>query len=1243
MNTTLKVRILLLLLTIAFGGTAITVNNFYNREEILLLEGTAIEKNLHKKEAEIASFLSDSAFFKSLKDINQNEELAQKLILDFGEKKQLYIYTYSNNELSFWGSNAIVPKTDAGISEGSSLITWDNGWYEAFKKSSDGFSVLCLIPIKDNFPLKNHYLENKFSKDLISTNNLEIATFKDSEVYNLRNNEGKYLLSLKLSPTFHKYFSTIEFFLWILTAITGTILMTILCQWVANKGWVKVSILLLAFFFFLIRYLDLSTQFSATRFYGGVFDPTNYASSLASPSLGALFLNILSATWLICYVYSYRFKLQFRRKSLSRLESALIFISFGILIYLFSLAIVEVFRGLITNSSINFDVTNILKLNVYSWIGIVSLCFAILNLYLIIETLFIVGLRLRLSRHVKLTLFVGMVIVLFIGQLFLGMLSISFFLLAFIIYLRIDLVNEKREFRLAVYVAVLLLFATISSLKQGVFQEEKQQAQQLMSLQKLESADDPNAVLLFMDIEQKINQDPELIDFINDPGTLDFQLINEDFRKTYFGGYLTRYDFNGYLFDGQGNSKDSLALKKLDYFKNKVIEGSRKVSDNFYRLNDKVGYLNYFALLPIREDGQNVGLYLIELNNKALRKHSFFPEVLVEGNMEISNEFEKYSYAFYYGGRLQNQNGKFLYPPTDTAFSKELMQYHTQKDNNGFTHLSYRPNKNEMIILSNKDQSWWIQLASLSFLFLVLLVFSIFVYAFQWLFRVLRDYDFNFRNLRWSIMISQNRILYSTRIQAFVVFAVVFTLVIAGVITYFNLSIQYRKQQEEAAISQVTQVGSALEARMFKQGRVSRTALNEQEFNLVAETNTADLNLYGINGELIYSTQPKIYDLGLTSRYINAEAWINLDSYRRDEYFQREHIGGLDYLVSYAVLKNDDKETIAYLSLPFFSNQKELESQVGLLLNTLINIYAFVIVALGLFAAFVANQITSPLSLVQSSLARTAIGRKNEPIFWKRNDEIGSLIREYNNMIIALDHSASQIMQAERESAWREMAKQVAHEIKNPLTPLRLGVQLLTRSWKENDPDFDRKFERFSKSFIEQIESLNHIASEFSNFAKMPDTVLGDVDIIEVIEQAVSIHSENKNITIQLEAIEPHSIVVHADRDQLLRSFNNLLKNAIEARVKGRTFSIVIQVKILASGNVGITIQDNGKGIDENVRERIFQPNFTTKSSGTGLGLALVKQTVETIGGKIRFQTEAMVGTSFFISIPVKEIKKDHI
>lgn len=1240
MNTPLKVRILLFLLTIAFIGTALVINKVYDKEEILLLEGSVIEKNLHKKEHVVKKLLADSFFFNSLKTVNQDEAFAQELIIEYGEKNDIYIYTYSNNELSFWGSNIIVPKTDAGIVEGSSIIAWDNGWYEVFKKSEDGFSTLFIIPIKSSFPLKNQYLENKFSKDLISTNNLDIATFKDNDVYNLRNSEGKYLLSLKTNFRFPNYSSNIEFLLWVLVAISGTILMTIICQWIASRGWVKLSILVFSIFMILARYLDLTTQFTATHFYGGIFDPTTYASSLSSPSLGAFFLNIISATWVILYIYSYRFALQFNRRRISRFQSALIFIVFAILLYFFSVFIVSIFSGLISNSSINFDVTNILNLNVYSWIGILALCFALTAFYVVLETLYVICLGLRISTTLKTRLFVGIVLGLFIGQLFLGKLNISFFLLTFLIYLRVWLINDKRDFKLAVYVATLLLFATIASINQESFQKEKQEAQQIAALEKLESADDPNAVLLFMDIENEIGKDSELLNLVKYKQTSDLSRVNENFRKSYFGGYLSRYDFNGYLFDYQGNSKDSLAIEKLDYFKSKVIEGSRKVSVNFYRLDNKIGYLNYFGLIPVTLDNENVGLFLIELSNKTFRRHSFFPEVLMERKTDLSDEFEKYSYAFYNNGNLQNQSGKFLYPPRDEKFPQDLMHYSRLIDDNGFTHLVYKPNTGETIVLSNKNQNWWIKLGSLSFLFLVFLVFSLVVYGARWFFRTIRDYEFNLRNLRWTIMISQNRILYSTRIQAFVVSAVVFTLVISGVITYFNLSAQYRNQQEEAAISQVVQVGSALEVRMFKDGKVSRTTLNEQEFNLAAETNATELNLYDINGELIYSTQPKIYDLGLTSRYIDSKAWINLNQYRRDEYFQRERIGNLSYLVSYAALKNDDMETVAYLSLPFFSNQKDLGTQIGLLLNTLINIYAFVIVALGLFAAFVANQITAPLTLVKSSLARTAIGRKNEPIFWKRNDEIGSLIREYNNMIIALDRSADQIVRSERESAWREMAKQVAHEIKNPLTPLLLGVQLLNKSWKEEDPDFDQKFERFSKSFIEQIESLSRIASEFSSFAKMPDTVFTDVDVLETIKQATSIHGENRNITINIEAIEKRNIIVHADKDQLLRSFNNLIKNAIEARVKERDFLITIRLEVVSQGKVLILFQDNGKGIEKAVQGRIFQPNFTTKSSGTGLGLALVKKTIETFGGEITYKTKALVGTKFYILLPIKEIKE---
>jgi two-component system nitrogen regulation sensor histidine kinase NtrY len=294
----------------------------------------------------------------------------------------------------------------------------------------------------------------------------------------------------------------------------------------------------------------------------------------------------------------------------------------------------------------------------------------------------------------------------------------------------------------------------------------------------------------------------------------------------------------------------------------------------------------------------------------------------------------------------------------------------------------------------------------------------------------------------------------------------------------------------------------------------------------------------------------------------------------------------------------------------------------------MINIYALIFIAIGLFAVIIARQITTPLSFIQQSLSKTIYGKKNEPIQWDRDDEIGALVKEYNTMIAALEVSAARLAQSERESAWREMAKQVAHEIKNPLTPLKLGLQLLEKSWREKD----QKFERFSKSFVEQIESLSQIASEFSAFAKMPDTRMERFNVFDVISQAVIIFKQMDNFNIIYRAPET-PFFIHADRDQLLRCFNNLLKNAIEATPPGR-FGLLEINHVITDGNILLTVKDNGNGIPQNMSEKIFEPNFTTKSSGTGLGLAFVKNSIENAGGKVWFETEQDKGTTFFLSLP---------
>jgi two-component system nitrogen regulation sensor histidine kinase NtrY len=215
------------------------------------------------------------------------------------------------------------------------------------------------------------------------------------------------------------------------------------------------------------------------------------------------------------------------------------------------------------------------------------------------------------------------------------------------------------------------------------------------------------------------------------------------------------------------------------------------------------------------------------------------------------------------------------------------------------------------------------------------------------------------------------------------------------------------------------------------------------------------------------------------------------------------------------------------------------------------------------------------------------------------------------------------------------MAKQIAHEIKNPLTPLKLGVQLLEKSWKEHDPNFDKKFERFNKSFIEQIDSLATIASEFSSFAKMPDTKLDKIDILPVLEQSRLVNAVSGKAEIYIHNELSGAPLIMGDKEQLLKIFNNLLENSIEAGDAEATMTR-IDIRLTMDDSVMvIEVSDNAMGIDESLREKIFVPNFTTKSSGTGLGLAFVKQAIENAGGSVYYISEKDVGTTFFLSFPI--------
>jgi nitrogen fixation/metabolism regulation signal transduction histidine kinase len=286
-------------------------------------------------------------------------------------------------------------------------------------------------------------------------------------------------------------------------------------------------------------------------------------------------------------------------------------------------------------------------------------------------------------------------------------------------------------------------------------------------------------------------------------------------------------------------------------------------------------------------------------------------------------------------------------------------------------------------------------------------------------------------------------------------------------------------------------------------------------------------------------------------------------------------------------------------------------------------------------AVFISNQITRPLVVIQENLQKMQLGKRNEPIVYNKMDEIGSLVKEYNKKVEELSVSADLLARSERESAWREMAKQIAHEIKNPLTPMKLNIQHLQRARGEGE-EFRKYIERISATLIEQIDNLSNIATEFSNFAKIP-TARNQVFLLaEQLQKVIALFESHDQVEISFYSNGLENIQVNADREQLSRAIINLIKNGIQSIPE----NIVGEINIFLSRRdhmAVISVTDNGTGIPEELRDKLFSPSFTTKTSGMGLGLAIVKNIVENFAGKIWFETDMEKGTTFFLEIPVYE------
>ena len=447
-------------------------------------------------------------------------------------------------------------------------------------------------------------------------------------------------------------------------------------------------------------------------------------------------------------------------------------------------------------------------------------------------------------------------------------------------------------------------------------------------INRLESPNDLTADSIFKTIEKRIIADPQIIRYFND--TLHSNdYLQDHFQKLYFDGYLSKYDFRIHEFNNQEQPISGDKDYSIDNFRDMVLYSSFKVSSYFYRENESFGFQDYFAILPVMQKDKKLGTIVIELKSKALQASDYFPELLIDGQIKNEDEFKNYSYAFYTDNKLVSQSGSYVYNLVNTTFKAPLKQYvfKTTPVNNPswhlpfstYSHLIYKSSDRNMIVVSKQENTAFDEITSLTFFFVILLLFSIAVIIVNCAWLHINILNITDDRIKWSFKINFDKILYKTRIQFSMVFTVVITLILVGIITYVSISAKYQDQQDTMIHDKIIKITAAFENGLFNKYMTNINQESQIKFDNLANSYSADLVLYDRNGALIITTQPRIYEYGLTAKRMNGRAFINLSKLQRSEYPNDETIGDLTYKSAYVPIRNVKGETLAFLQLPYFS------------------------------------------------------------------------------------------------------------------------------------------------------------------------------------------------------------------------------------------------------------------------------------------------------------------------------------
>ena len=718
---------------------------------------------------------------------------------------------------------------------------------------------------------------------------------------------------------------------------------------------------------------------------------------------------------------------------------------------------------------------------------------------------------------------------------------------------------------------------------------------------------DRMADLLLEELDDRMADDPRVARLVAHPDSAD--VLEAYIEKRYFQGFWNKYDVQVVAATASSDL--------LDEYREYIGQtGARIGRTHFYRVPTMQNDMTHIGVLRGGRTVADTVYCFLELYPRRQYRSYSFPDLLIPASADLHKQLDV-SVARYDGHRLTYASGTTDYP-ADDAWMGALPpdSDHATVRHAGRWHYVYRPGDGTCIVVSRQGRDGLA--AHLRFVAYLSFVY----FALAWL---------AVRAVRYASGVERFRPGLAARFQY--MFIALLVLCFSGVF-YFSIDSirqRYHDGQIENLRSKRGYIQHALQNLYYwnqglDAGNTSALNADLQELSYTYQT---DIHVYDNRGVLVGSSQPLLFYRHLVSDRMAPRPYFSASP----DLEQHEHIGDLDYLAAYTDFYNGDYLQIGYIAVPQFLSEENMRAEIKSFATVIVHIYLGIALLAILLTIVAGRRISAPLHMLERKLREMRLGRRNEKVDYRYHDEIGQLVAQYNRTVDELERSVRLLAQSERESAWKSMARQVAHEINNPLTPMKLSIQQLQRRKDMADAGFDDYFRHTTAMLVEQIDNLSRIAATFSDFARMPEARPARVDVAATLQSVVRLFANNREQVDVRYAGTEQPVYVIADTKQLVQVFNNLIKNAIQAIPRDRRGQVDVSLA-REGGRVLLAVIDNGSGVPPEVQDKMFMPNFTTKAQGMGLGLAISKKIVEQFGGTITFETRVGEGSTFRVELP---------